>query len=164
MDGSHSYKIGIQSCARMNKLFLISLLLFPTLIHAGPLSIGDPLPSSAKALEYKIMISPSRVTSAYKVFDNGINFIVSVDHDGNLNYISTNDSQFKTSEGLKVGDALRKAKNYQVGAINKESGWCFWILLSSGWKATFIQGSSTTEGKLKSDSKIKWFFKRADQQ
>jgi hypothetical protein len=144
----------------MNKLFLISLLLFPTLIHAVQPSIGDPLPNSAKALEYKIMISPSHVSSAYSVIDGGITFIVSVDHDGNLNYISINDSQFKTSEKLKVGDTLRKAKNYQVGMVNKESGWCFWILLSSGWKAAFIQGSSATEGKLKPDSIIKWFFKR----
>jgi DNA-binding transcriptional regulator YhcF (GntR family) len=144
----------------MNKLFLISLLLFPTLIHAGQLSIGDPLPSSAKALEYKIMISPSQVSSAYAVLEDGITFIVSVDHDGNLNYIKTNDPQFKTSEKLKVGETLRKAKNYQVGTVNKESGWCFWILLSSSWKAAFIQGLSATEGKLKPDSAIKWFFKR----
>jgi hypothetical protein len=108
------------------------------------------------------MISPSRVTSAYAVFDNGITFIVSVDNDGNLNYISTRDSQFKTPEGLKVGTTLEKTKNYQVGKLNKESGWCFWILLSSGWKAAFIQGSSAAEGKLKPDSKIKWFFKRAN--
>jgi hypothetical protein len=144
----------------MNKLFLISLLLFPTLIHAGQISIGDPLPSSAKALEYRIMISPSQVSSAYEVFDGDITFIVSIDHDGNLNYISTNDSHFKTSGKLKVGDTLRKAKNYQVGMVNKEPGWCYWIQLSSGWKAAFIQGSSATEGKLKSDSTIKWFFKR----
>ena len=148
----------------MNKLFLITLLLFPTLIHAGQLSIGDPLPSSAKALEYKIMISPSQVAPAYAVFDNGITFIVSVDHDGNLNYISTIDSHFKTSEQLKVGDTLRKAKIFQVGTLNKESGWCFWILLSSGWKAAFIQGPSATEGKLHPDSKIKWLFKRANEQ
>jgi hypothetical protein len=101
---------------------------------------------------------------AYAIFDNSINFIVSVDHDGNLNYVSTNDSHFKTSEQLKVGDTLRKAKNYQVGPLNKESGWCFWILLSAGWKAAFIQGRSATEGKLKPDSKIKWFFKRANEQ
>jgi hypothetical protein len=92
----------------MNRLFLISLLLFPTLIHAAQLSIGDPLPRSAKALEYKIMISPSQVSAAYAVIDGGITFIVSVDYDGNLNYISTNDSQFKTSEKLKSGDTLRK--------------------------------------------------------
>ena len=144
----------------MNKLFLISLLLFPTFIHAGQLSIGDPLPSSAKALDYKIMIAPSQVSPAYAVFDGGITFIVSVDHDGNLNYISTNDSQFKTSEKLKVGDTLQKAKNYQAGKVNKESGWCFWIPLSSGWRAAFLQGALATEGKLKPDSIIKWFFKR----
>jgi hypothetical protein len=148
----------------MKKLFLIFLLLFPTSIHAGQLSIGDPLPRSAKTLDYKIMISPSQVAPAYAVLDNGITFIVSVDYDGNLNYISTDDSQFKTLEGLKVGDTLGKAKNYQVDTLNKESGWCFWILLSSSWKAAFIQGSSATEGKLKPNSKIKWFFKRANEQ
>ncbi|MGD8520318.1 MAG: hypothetical protein PVF56_04165 [Desulfobacterales bacterium] len=144
----------------MKKLFLIFLLLFPTFIHAGQLSIGDPLPSGAKALAYKIMISPSQVSSAYAVIDNGITFIVSVDNDGNLNYISTNDSQFTTREGLKVGDTLGKTRNHHVGGLNKESGWCFWVLLSSGWKAAFIQGPSATEGKLKPDSMIKWFFKR----
>ena len=148
----------------MKKLFLIFLLLFPTPIHAGQLSIGDQLPGSAKALDYKIMTSPSQVVPAYAVFDNGITFIVSVDHDSNLNYISTNDSHFKTSEQLKVGDTLWKAKNFQVDTLNKESGWCFWILLSSGRKAAFIQGSSATEGKLKSDSKIRWFFIRANEQ
>jgi hypothetical protein len=148
----------------MKKLFLIFLSLFPTLIYAGQLSIGDPLPRSAKVLDYKIMISPSQVVPAYAVFDNGITFIVSVDHDGNLNYISTDDSHFKTSEKLKVGETLEKAKNYQVGTLNKESGWCFWILLSSGWKAAFIQGPAATEGKLQPDSKIKWFFKRANEQ
>jgi hypothetical protein len=49
-----------------------------------------------------------------------------------------------------------------VGAVNKESGWCFWILLPSGWKAAFMQGPSATEGNLKPDSKIMWFFKKRD--
>ena len=147
----------------MKKLFLIFLLLFPEFTHAGQLSIGDPLPDRVKELEYKIMISPSQVSSAYAVIENGITFIVSVDHDGNLKYISTTDSHFKTSEGLKVGEPLKKAKNYQVGTINKEPGWCFWILLSSGWKAAFVQGSAATEGKLKPDSMIKWFFKRSNE-
>ena len=65
----------------MKKLFLIFLLLLPTFIHNGQLSIGDPLPGNAKALKDKIMISPSRVSSAYAVIDNGLTFIVSVDHE-----------------------------------------------------------------------------------
>jgi hypothetical protein len=112
----------------MKKLFLIFLLLFPTSIHAGQLSIGNPLPSSAKALEYKIMISPSQVAPAYAVFDNGITFIVSVDHDGNLNYISTDDSHFKTSEKLKVGETHVKQRIWMVlldPAVFKLEG-CFY--------------------------------------
>ena len=144
----------------MKKLSLISLLIFPTLLQAGQLSVGDPLPSSAKALEDKVMIAPAQISSAYAVFDAGITFIVSVDDDGNLNYISTNDSRFITAESLRVGDTFRKATDFRVGEVKKEPGWCYWVQLSSGWKAAFSQGPSATEGNLNPNSRIQWFFRK----
>ena len=144
----------------MKKLSLISLLIFPTLLQAGQLPIGDPLPSSAKALEDKVMIAPAQISSAYAVFNAGITFIVSVDDDGNLNYISTNDSRFITAESLRVGDTFRKATDFRVGEVKKEPGWCYWVQLSSGWKAAFSQGPSATEGNLNPNSRIQWFFRK----
>ena len=144
----------------MKTLSLISLLILPTLLQAGQLSIGDQLPSSAKALEDKVMIAPAQISSAYAVFDAGITFIVSVDDDGNLNYISTNDSRFITAENLRVGDTFRKATDFRVGEVKKEPGWCYWVQLSSGWKAAFSQGPSATEGNLNPNSRIQWFFRK----
>jgi len=150
----------IYESLQMKKLSLISLLIFPTLLQAGQPSIGDPLPSSAKALAYKVMIAPALISPAYAVFDDSINFIVSVDDDDKLNYISTNDSRFATSENLKIGDTFRKATHFRVGEVKKEPGWCYWVQLSSGWKAAFSQGPSATEGNLDPNSRIQWFFRR----
>ncbi|HNQ78465.1 MAG TPA: hypothetical protein PKJ37_06400 [Acidobacteriota bacterium] len=107
-----------------------------------------------------IMTSSASTDPEYQMKINAINYSVALNAVGKVKYIATDDVSFSTPEGLKMGDSYSKVKEITQKNCVKESGWGYYIKLSSGWYAGFCEGKTCTSEPLTETSTIDWFFKR----
>ena len=140
----------------------LCLLLIATSCLSSNVNLSSPLPKNAVKLKHGLLTSSSSINSeAYTVYENGIKYVISVDKNKEINYISTMDKNFMSPEGIRVGNSLQQVLNVADSKnINKEFGWAFFVKLPSGWSVAFTQGKTVTEGKLKNIAEVKWLFKR----
>ncbi len=98
----------------------------------------------------------------------GIKGDIGADDNWAINYITTSDPAFVTSEGLKVSDSAEKVLKVSKGEVVKESDYEFSVRLPSGWFANFWQIEYdakgklvvVTNGQLRPDTKVASFFKK----
>lgn len=106
-----------------------------------------------------ILVSSGQVSPCTTIKIGGCNFdLVSKDND--TIYLTTNDKKFQTPEGYKVGVTFSELPQNIQNTLAKEPGWGYYYKLSSGWALGFCEGNSCTDNYPKSDSKVKWIFKR----
>jgi hypothetical protein len=110
--------------------------------------------------EVYIVVSPSEIRKCYDITIDGINYSVSVNELSLIDYIITSDSNFSTTENLKIGDTYNKVQKLTQNKVVVLDGWGYYIELPSSWKAVFTQGDEMTEGELKNNSKVLLFFKQ----
>ncbi|MBN1253448.1 MAG: hypothetical protein JXA16_15015 [Bacteroidales bacterium] len=79
---------------------------------------------------------------------------------GKVKYIQTRDSNFRTSEGVKINMTLKELKHIQDNKIIKEPGWAYYMELNSGWKVAFFVDETSTGRELLDSDSIKWIFNR----
>jgi hypothetical protein len=121
--------------------------------------LGMKLPFNRR-LTTLLMTGSARLEPAYDVEHHGLEFTVCPYRDMLIHYVSTNDPRFITSEGIAVGESLKRVLEISKGELITESGWAFYVSLKSGWSAAFVQGESMTEGELLPDAKVNFLFKR----
>jgi hypothetical protein len=140
----------------------IFLFAFISIVHACNQSfsqvIGQRIPISVEAIDSSnfILRGNSELKRAYSFVYNEVTHSVTLDQFGFIDYIESNDPNFKTSEGARVGmkcQELRKLcdENYVV----YEKGWAKYVKLQSGWNAAFAFDKKVTK-----DSKVLFLFKR----
>ena len=108
----------------------------------------------------QIMVSSSQFYPEMKINLENVQYSLGFDNASIVKYIATNDSTFATPESLKIGDLGNEVLKYAKSQVRVEPGWGYYVEISDGWNAGFINGNEMT-GKPWDDSlKVVWFFKR----
>jgi hypothetical protein len=126
----------------------------PFIVHvtAEP-QIGDPAPPGFERSRQGTLAGPSQLYPSFTARHGRVEFEVGVANDGLVAYVSTDDRDFATPEGVRAGK--RFSRLLRDGAeVIKEPGWGCHVGLDSGWHA------ATAIGGLQCDSKVIWLFKR----
>lgn len=106
-----------------------------------------------------ILVSSGQISPSKTVKIGGCDFDL-VTSDNDTTYLATNDRQFQTPEGYKVGTKLSELPYEVQHDLTKEPGWGYYYKLTSEWTLGFCEGSSCTDNYPKTGSKVKWIFKR----
>lgn len=106
-----------------------------------------------------ILVSSGQMSLCTTIKIDECNFDL-VANDNDTLYLTTNDKKFQTPEGYKVGVKFSELPQNIQSKLTKEPGWGYYYKLSSGWTLGFCEGNSCTDNYPKSDSKVKWIFKR----
>jgi hypothetical protein len=142
----------------LSSYFLI--MCFLTSAFAGEsFDIGSKMPENAKDTGVLLMTSPSQFRKAYEIEIDRIKFTICPDERGQIAHIVTKSLDFRTAEGIKIGDTYKTVQKITDRSSAKWRGWAFVVPLNSGWKAAFIQGETMTEGELQENSKVIFIFK-----
>lgn len=110
--------------------------------------------------ESLLLSSSGQSSKSFDIVCNNIHFSISTNDSNKIIFISTNDTNFITSDKIKVGTPLSEFPDYYSPSVNKETGWAYFIKLKSGWNAAFTEGESMTNKPLTQKSKVSFFFKR----
>ncbi len=128
----------------------IILLIFSLIALKDELNLGDKLLKKDVVGIENLLIFPSQMEDCYIIKKENIIYDVTITKDSIINYITTNDVKFKTTEGYKVGSCYKDIKSSKFIIWN---GWGRFINLNSGWNAVFKDES------LNDNSKVLFFFK-----
>ena len=110
--------------------------------------------------KYWLIVSSSQISPCFDILVENIEYSIGYNEKNNsITNISTSDFSFYTPEGYKIGDFFYTFSDSLKSELICDRGWGYFIKLPSGWNATFTQGSSMTDGKLKGRAKVKFFFK-----
>jgi hypothetical protein len=153
-------KIGTQIFMALFFVIFVSCVGSFRPIEPQQLVIGGTLPCTTNENTEETMISSGQFAPFCTVRSDGVIFtIASVDRK-TIAFISTNDSTFVSPEGVAIGVELNELKAKYGLPLRVETGWAFYIVLPSGWCASFPQ--DTTKGIIEpaSNAKVSWFFKR----
>lgn len=86
----------------------------------------------------RILTNSSQLAEHYIISIDGVDYDLGVSTNNIINYISTKDLDFKTNEGLRVGDYYEKVIQFaKPHTIVYESGWGNYIKLNNDWYAFF---------------------------
>ena len=107
-----------------------------------------------------LLTSSGQFSNAYVVIWNNIKYSIAVNDSNKIFYISTSDSNFITSDNIRIGSTQKDFSYFDSSLVYKENGWAYFVKLQSGWNAAFIEGESMTNEPLTKDSKVSFFFKK----
>ena len=106
-------------------------------------TLGALLPVSDAQSSGFIVGGAQQSWSAYRVVFHDVEYTAGVDPSRRIRFIETNDSRFRTREGLRVGATLGDVLAAGGRSPVYEAGWGRWSLLQSGWCAFFAAPSAT---------------------
>lgn len=145
------------------KLYLIQVCIFFLLVSCNNKkkttnAITNKQDSLGKL--YGILVSSSDIENkCFEYTENGIKFSKCIDEDSCVIYRQSDDSDFRTEEGIYVGMHFNKVKNITKKQLIKEYGWSYYFPLKSDWNASFLLDEKTDYKTLK-DSTVAFIFKR----
>lgn len=119
----------------MKKIIIIYILCTAVLsckARGQQIAIGKQYEINKSTSFQMLMTSGGSFDKAYKVTENGCQFIICLDSIREITYISTKDKAFKTPESVSVGKLITVSDKNKL--IN-EPGWACYIKLDSGWNA-----------------------------
>ena len=99
-------------------------------------TLGALLPPSVSSASV-VVGGAQQSWPAYRVAFHGVEYVAGVDLARRIRYIETNDANFRTREGLRVGATLPDVLAAGGREPVHEAGWGRWSLLQSGWCAFF---------------------------
>ncbi len=117
----------------------------------------DTLPNIS--LGKMTLVSSGQISSCTIIKVDGCDFDL-VTSENDTTYLATNDKQFQTPEGYKIGTKFSELPKNIQGDLTKEPGWGYYYKLPSGWALGFCEGISCTDNLPNNLSKVKWIFKR----
>lgn len=113
-----------------------------------------------ESLGKMLMTNSGNIEPSLDVKLYGCDFTVVLNNSGDTTHWSTNDNNFTTPEGFKVGTKWTDLSPELQNSVNKMLGWGYYINLRSGWQLGFCEGESCTDSEPKEGSIVKWIFKR----
>lgn len=126
-----------------------------------PLDLGDEIP--AEVIENQkatySMTNASNMAKVYSIENERISFNIQVDDSYIVTYISTNDPDFRTPEGVYLGMTYEQVMGKTSAELKAMRGWGYYLKLPSGWKAVFFIGQSGTDSEPGEESDVTLLFK-----
>lgn len=107
-----------------------------------------------------ILISSGQLSKSEAIKINDVNFDLVMNNDHDTIYLATMEPKFITKEGIRVGTKVSELPISIQQNLIKYPGWGYIYKLASGWSIGFCEGKTCTDSYPKTDSKIKWIFKR----
>lgn len=135
-------------------------------VNANPsFKIGDiatsKLTGGCMGENSAIRTSASGFLHSCCVIDNNCTYEIGIDEDRHIQFIQTDDTKFKTPEGLMIGKSTFKdALNHTDFGLIHEGGFALYVPLKSGWNAVLDNPTSFWFIEVPFDKKIIYFFKR----
>lgn len=131
------------------------------------LQLGKPMPASAKQIDTAafanmILYKPNEFKPSRIINYNGVFYNICLDTSRNVIFIFTNDKNFLSPDGYRIGDNFSKFKKTSVVKKTVIPGYGVEVLLPSEWKATFIDQPTLQNGDVTDTSTIKSFYKRTE--
>ena len=129
------------------------------------LKLGNPVPASAKQIDKSVftnmvLYKPNEFKQSRIINYNGLVYNVCLDASSNIIFIFTNDKNFLSCDGYRVGDAFSKLSKSTVIKKTFIPGYGVEVLLPSKWNATFLDPPTLQNGEASDISTIKSFYKR----
>lgn len=141
---------------------IIALSLFGcSSMGTDDLILGKPLPSNAKVISSgKVMVLRDASDGYFgkEINYKGINYLITEDKNGLIDFIRTFDSSFVTPENTKVNMPYSKVKNMKSQEFYV-TGYGYEVKLKSGWSAVFMDSYILANGLITDTCKIKSFIK-----
>lgn len=147
-------------------IIIISFIVFSVVIISQTshlkLKIGDKIndKNELEQDEEYTLTSSSSTARLYKLNSNGVPFHIGLNDNDEINFISTNDKGFITTDGVKIGSTLGEIKQITTNKLICEHGFGCYVLLNSGWYAGFYGDRLFYIAEPTDTSKTVWFFKR----
>ena len=113
-----------------------------------------------KRINSLVLINSSQLSPSIEIFNENSVFTIAWNEIGEVNFITTSDSNFKTKENIKIGSTILEIKKQQTTEIHKISGFGYYIRLKSGWNAGFCIDKSCTDQQPKDEDSVTFFFKK----
>ena len=124
--------------------------------------LGDPL-DCAPSHDTMFAISPAQFVKGCSISKSGVKYFVGSIDGKTIDFVSTQDSNFRTPEGVRLGSSIREVILAGGTQIYEEPSWAYLSRLPSGWSAKFggapgmeIRGTAS----LKCDSVVHELFLR----
>ena len=151
-------------------IIIINLLFFSCNCNyhtTDGLQLGKPIPASAKQIDtvafaYMVLYKPNEFKPSRIINYNGVVYNVCLNASNNIIFILTNNKNFLTSDGYRVGDAFSKLTKTSVKKKTFIPGYGVEVLLPSEWKATFLDPPTLQNGEASDTTTIKSFYKRLE--
>ncbi len=122
------------------------------------LELGDPVPTDAKDTGNSILVSPGQTQQEWIWLFKSVEYVLGVDQDGLVQYLSTSASGTATPEGVQVGQSLEALQQVEGVTVVEWPEWGFVASLPSGWKAALFPDESDEDWTPKADDKIDLLF------
>jgi hypothetical protein len=106
------------------------------------------------------LIASAQMSPAETTRVGGITFTVAVNDQNRVIYVQSQDSAFRTPEGLSIDSTLAQVLSAGGKAVVYETGWAHYSQLPSGWCAVFYGPQSDLFKAPTSNSMVSGFFKR----
>jgi hypothetical protein len=104
--------------------------------------------------------NPSRLDTVYRVIFDEVKYIVYVSPEETISTVQTRDANFKTPEGIKIGDPLKKVLDTAKADPVRVAECYYYVSLKSGWKALFGRKFITEDGQLLPEAVVTQFVLR----
>jgi hypothetical protein len=123
------------------------------------LQLGDPVPLDAVNTGDLVVVSPAQMQASWTWQFAGADYILGVDNEYIVQYISTSSDRVQTQEGVHVGQAFAEVEDLPVAKLRRWPGWGHVAELPSGWNAAFFVGASGTESPPRPTDKVALLFR-----
>ncbi len=122
--------------------------------------LKDKLSVNTLSTYQKYLTSSGSFEDMYTISKGGYTFDVMVNEKGNITFFKTEDLNFTTPSGIKIGTSLKEINRESSHNIKNMMGWGYYILLSDGWFAGLENEKNiVVNQKLSLDSKVELLFK-----
>ncbi len=125
------------------------------------LEIGQTLPVAAKRDKLMEIVGLSTKKPRFRLILGDMDFSVCVNHENKISYIRTDEIDFVTPDGVRIGSLYSNLASVTNGKVKKRIGWAYYIDLKSGWKAAFVNEKTNAGRKLPGNSRVDFLFKKS---
>ena len=148
----------------MKKLIIFSIIIFSSFNFQTKENNINKTTDKDSAIHKKtdimLLTSSSSIKASKNVKLYGCDFNIVLNNLKDTTHWSTNDENFITPEGFKVGTPFKNLTIEIKNSMRKMPGWGYYTKLNSGWELGFCIGNSCIDHEPNGESKVKWIFKR----
>ncbi len=140
--------------------FILQFILATSFCIAQP-KVGDPMPCAfPDSISYGI--SSAQFAYGCKFTFDRIRYFVATTDKSRIAYVSTQDTSFRSPEGIHIGSTYQDVRRIGGTEIIAELSWAYYSQLPSGWFAQYsgFPGADSIAGiSMKTDSVVQKLFR-----